>query len=84
MAEPSEVQEWVNRYEEILGAGVPLDLLQEFETLKVKMAAAVPSLLRAIKDVAAFRDELLRNSGPVETVSRAFGLEIDRALKGQR
>lgn len=72
------------RRQEILAKGVGLADLQEYEVLTLKLAEAVPTLLRAITDVIAFKDELLADESTVSAVSRAFAEEIDRALKGQR
>lgn len=79
------IQARVWRRKQILDQGCPLADLDEYNVLTLKMAESVPSLLRAVQDVIALRDEL--NSppdGPAAIVSKAFGQEIDRALKGQR
>lgn len=72
------------RRQEILDRGCGLDDLYEYNVLTLKLAEPAPSMLRAIKDVIALRDELLRDESTVSAVAHGFGNEIYRALKGQR
>lgn len=74
----------VARYRQVLDDGIRADTVIEYNELSMKLAQAVPTLLRAVKDVMKFRDELLAHEGSVATVTRSFGDEIDRALRGQR
>lgn len=84
MTDIVEVHAQVARRQEILAHGCPLTELDECSVLTLKLAEAVPGLLRAIQGVIAFEDELRRDTSTVSTVSRAFADEINRALKGQR
>lgn len=74
----------VERRKDILDRGCPLADLDEYNVLTLKLAETVPTLLRAVKDVVALRDELAVDKSSVATVAKAFSDEIDRALKGQR
>lgn len=79
------VKRQVDRRQAILDQGIGLGELDEYNVLTLNIAQGAKTLLRAIDDVISLRDELLATpDGPASAVAKAFGLEIDRALKGQR
>lgn len=78
------VSQQVARRQEILDCGVGLADLDEYNVLTLKLAEAVPTLVRAIKNVIVLHDELVTDESTVFAVSHAFAAEIVRALKGQR
>jgi hypothetical protein len=85
MTEFSVLSGQVSRRNLLLNEGIGLGEIDEYNTLTTNLAESVGSLLRALNDVIKLRDELLTTpEGPAAPVARAFGQEIDRALKGKR
>lgn len=79
-----KVGQQIARRKQILDQGVGWELLEEYNSLTMKIAEAAPSLLRALNDIITLRDELSRDESQVSAVAHAFAAEIDRALKGKR
>ena len=85
MTDTEVIKRQIVRRQELLDQGIGLGELDEYNVLTLNIAQSASKLLRAVEDVIALRDELLATpDGPAAPVAKAFGLEIDRALKGQR
>jgi len=84
MIDLETITQQMKRRQEILDKGISLMNLDEYNTLTLKLAESVPTLVRALKGVMTFRNELIRHDSLLSPIARAIAVEIDRALKGQR